>query len=169
MTRAELAELVERWRAILVPEWRIRLCDEPWSDAAEMDDYWAISQCHEDYADQKVHFPDASLERHPLDIETTVVHELLHALTRPWRDQVDSVRMALANDTAQVLRNQREHEEEQLVDRLARVLVAQAHGRRPFGTVLSESAKVPSSIAEWQQGAPLMVDAGDSRASGRPE
>jgi hypothetical protein len=165
VTRAELAELVEHWRAILLPEWRIEMHDEPWSDADEMDDYWAISRCHDDYASQKIHFPDASLERHPLDVEITVVHELLHALTRPWRVQINATRSALGQDVHHGLYCQREHEEEQLVDRLARVLVAQAHGRRPFGTVLSEEAKVPTGIAERQAGAPLMVDASDPRAS----
>lgn len=131
---------------ILLPEWRVELHDKPWPDAEEMDDYWAISRCHDDYTTQKIHFPDESLEREPLAIEITVVHELLHALTRPWREQINSLAGSLSREAYTTLADARVHEEEQLVDRLARVLVAQRYGAQPYCvTSESEPAAAPQS------------------------
>jgi hypothetical protein len=135
MTRKQLAKLVEAWRKVLLPEWRVFLMDEPPPENSEDNDFWAICQTKDDYRELCVFFSDDCLERSARQVEITVVHELLHALTRPWRQQIDDVAFDLGNIRASALRELREHEEEQLVDRLAYVLVAQTHESEAFGTV----------------------------------
>jgi hypothetical protein len=136
LTRKQLAKLVERWRQVLIPEWRVTLMDCPHPDWDQNEeDFWARCQTSEDYQALKVYFPDESLERSPREIEITVVHELLHALTRPWRKQIDDVGFNLDSIRGREIRKIREHEEEKLVDRLAYVLVAQTHGAEAFGTI----------------------------------
>jgi hypothetical protein len=130
MTRTELRGVVERWRLILIPEWRVVLMDAPYPDSSG-DGYWAEAECKDDYQEICIHFTDACLARGGVDVETTVVHELLHAVTRPWRQQIDSVASDLPSAVYGRLRAARVHEEEQVVDRLARVLVA---GSKGFGT-----------------------------------
>jgi len=126
VTRTELAALVERWRRILLPEWRVVLMDGPPPDE-QHDSFWAISQTKNDYREICVYFTPECLDDRSR-CEVTVVHELLHALTRPWRQQIDSVASDLAAPAYHALRRAREHEEEQLVDRLARVLVSLVGG-----------------------------------------
>lgn len=133
MTRKQLAKLVEHWRQALAPEWRVTLIDHPPPDSDG--DFWAICRRKEDYLSITVHFTDKCLERSPREIEITAVHELLHAIFRPWGKQIDDVAFDLGNVRAGALRREREHEEEQLVDRLAYALVAQTHGAEAFGTV----------------------------------
>jgi hypothetical protein len=126
VTRTELAALVERWRRILLPEWRVLLMDGPPPDA-EHDGFWAICETKPDYRELCVYFtPECLADRDRCEV--TVVHELLHALTRPWRQQIDSIASDLAAPAYHALRRAREHEEEQLVDRLARVIVFLAGG-----------------------------------------
>lgn len=127
MTRSELAEIVEEWRQMLLPEWRVVIKDRPFDDESD-DDVWASCQACEDYRELRVHFTDACLRRPREQVEITVVHELLHALTRPWRQQVMSMSSDLASDVYRRLEDARRHEEEQLVDRLSRVLVSERRG-----------------------------------------
>jgi hypothetical protein len=120
-----------------------------------------ISRSKENYRQIDVFFTDDLLGQPAIEIEVTVVHELLHALTRPWRAQIDSLCGTLSREAYATLADQRVHEEEQLVDRLSRVIVAQAHGSQPYGTLGYDTAKVPSSFA-WQRAAPLTVRAPDA-------
>lgn len=131
VTRDGLAALVEEWRAILVPEWRVLLMAKPHPET-DADDIHAESQSRDDYTEICIHFTDDCLEREREAVEVTVVHELLHALTRPWRAQIDSIASQIASPLYVALTNARSHEEEQLVDRLSRVLVEQ---RRAGATV----------------------------------
>lgn len=133
VSREELAELVESWRKELIPEWRVTLSDDPPPDF-ENDEAWAACQRGDDYLAITVHLTDECLKRSAREIEITVVHELLHALFRPWAKQIEDVAFDLGSLRASALRKEREHEEEQLVDRLAYCLVAQAHDAEAFGT-----------------------------------
>jgi hypothetical protein len=155
MTREQLACAVERWRLILIPEWRVVLMDErpPW----EVDnDFHAVSQTSEDYTEIRVHFTDECLLRDDAQVEVTIAHELLHALTRPWRGITDRVAPYLPQFAIDQLEAERVHEEEKLVDRLSRVLIAQL-GPAPLdghevgpGTVSGPAT--PSTGRETTQG-----------------
>lgn len=134
MTRKQLPKIVEAWRKALAPEWRVTLMDTPLPDHDE-DDFWAVCQTKDDCLSLTIHFTDDCLKRSDREIEITIVHELLHALTRPWRKLLDDIRDDMSLEKHRTLDQQREHEEEQLVDRLAFTLVAQTHGAEPFGTV----------------------------------
>lgn len=126
MTREQLAQVAEQWRARLLPEWRVVLVDSAEGfDGASDDDYYAICETKNDYTEIRVHFTDESLARSYEEVVVTLVHEMLHALTRPWRQQIDSVACTMGSDAYRALSNARSHEEEQLVDRLSRVLVGQ--------------------------------------------
>lgn len=123
MTRDDLAALAERWRAVLLPEWRVVLVDTAAGfDGGSDDDFWAICESKSDYTEVRVHLTDECLARSDAEVEVTLVHELLHALTRPWRQQIESVAGAISQDAYRALRNAREHEEEQLVDRLSYII-----------------------------------------------
>lgn len=126
MTREQLAEVAELWRGLLLPEWRVVLVDSAEGfDGGSDDDYWAICDTKKDYTEIRLHLTDECLVRPDDEVLVTLVHEMLHALTRPWRQQIDSVASAMGGEAYRALRNAREHEEEQLVDRLSRVLVSQ--------------------------------------------
>lgn len=122
MTREELPARVEHWRRILVPEWLIELSDKPIDDESA-DDYYAMCRTRDDYTIATLYFTDDCLARPFEDVEVTIVHELLHMLTRPWRHQIRDLCGPLGGDAYRALDRAREHEEEQLVDRLARVIV----------------------------------------------
>jgi hypothetical protein len=133
MPQKELAELVEAWRKVLIPEWRVFLkADLPPDHDG---DCWATCQTSGDYREIRVHFTDDCLRRSRREIEITIVHEFLHALTRPWRKLLDDVEDEVAKPKHDLLNEVREHEEEQLVDRLSYVIVAQTHDSEPFETV----------------------------------
>jgi hypothetical protein len=133
MSRRQLAKLVEAWRKMLIPEWRVTLKETlpPDHDG----DCWATCQTSDDYRSITVHFTDDLLEESPRQVEITIVHEFLHALTRPWRKLIDDVEYEVSKPKFDLLNELREHEEEQLVDRLSCVLVAQTHGAEAFGTI----------------------------------
>jgi hypothetical protein len=134
VTRKQLARLVETWRRKLTPEWRVILMTEPPPDH-EGDDFWAISQTKNDYTEVCLYFTDGCLARGAAEVEITVVHELLHALTRPWRSTIDDVETHMPKATHDLLYSQQGHEEEQLVDRLSRALVAERLGSTVFRTI----------------------------------
>jgi hypothetical protein len=134
VTRRQLAKLVEAWRKVLTPEWRITLMDEPPPDE-DMANTWACCQTNDDYLHINVHFTDELLKENHRKIEITVVHELLHAITRPWRRLVDAVEDDLPARAHRVLTSEQEHQEEAFVDRLSCVIVAQTHGSEAFGTI----------------------------------
>jgi hypothetical protein len=139
LTREQLAKLVEQWRKVLLPEWRVVLHDKPLEDM-DIEDTWAVCRTPDDYLKLQIHFTDKLLETQSnAEIEATVVHEMLHALTRPWRNLLDAIAFDLGNAKTTPLRQQQEHEEEQLVDRLSYLLVAQAHGTEAVGTIKGES------------------------------
>lgn len=138
MTRKRLALLVEDWRRILLPEWRVIVYDEPLDDM-EVGDAWAACRTPDDYLKIHVYFTDKLLKESAEEIETTVVHELLHALTRPWRKQLDSVSYELGNLKTSALRESQEHEEEKLIDRLAYALVARERETAAVGTFNGEA------------------------------
>lgn len=139
MTRRQLADRVEYWRRLILPEWRVILHDKPLEDMdMDVDDAWAVCRTPGDYLKIQIHFSDKLLKEPLAEIEATVVHELLHALTRPWRNLLDGVSYELGNAKTSVLREGQEHEEEKLVDRLAYVLVARETGTQPVGTVQGE-------------------------------
>jgi hypothetical protein len=133
MPRKELAELVEAWRKVLLPEWRVVLMHSLLE--GHEDDGWAVCQTDDDYRRLRVHFTDGLLERGPREIEITIVHELLHALTRPWRKLIDDVADDVGAPKHKLLHDLQSHEEEQLVDRLSFVIVCQTHDAEAFGTV----------------------------------
>lgn len=141
MTRKALALLVEDWRRILLPEWRVILHDVPLDDM-EIEDAWAVCRTPDDYLKIQIHFSDKLLEESREEIEATVVHELIHALTRPWRKQLEGFSYELGEAKAAPLRARQEHEEEQLVDRLAYVFVAMKHGTNACRT---ETAQRPEA------------------------
>ncbi len=134
MTRPQLARLVEQWRKDLLPEWRVTLHDEPLEDM-ETEGAWAVCRTSDDYSKIQIHFTDDLLKQSNEEVEATVIHELLHALTRPWRKQLDAVSFELGNAKTAPLREQAEHEEEKLVDRLAYLLAGWAHGVEPCRTL----------------------------------
>jgi hypothetical protein len=134
VTRKQLAKLVEAWRKVLLPEWRVKLMDHAPPDH-DMENSWAVCQTNDDYLHINVYFTDELLKEPPRKIEITVVHELLHALVRPWRRLLNAVEDDLPARAHHALHEEQEHEEEQLVDRLAYALVAQTHGAEPFGTI----------------------------------
>jgi hypothetical protein len=133
MPRKELAELVEAWRKVLLPEWRVVLMHS--LPEGNDGDCWAVCETADDYQRLRVHFTDDLLNRGPREIEITIVHELLHALTRPWRKLIDDVEEDIAAGKHKLLHDFQSHEEEQLVDRLSYVIVCQTHNAEPFGTV----------------------------------
>lgn len=130
MTRQELADLVEKWRARLAPEFRIKLMDKGPPDLDE-DDYFATTQIPApDYPEALIYFPDESLTREDFLVEITVVHELLHSLIRPiGRGIVAEIRDYLPPATANDANDRATSREETAVDRLARALVALELGR----------------------------------------
>ena len=62
------------------------------------------------------------------EVHVTVAHELLHALTRPWRTVIDRVEPYLPQLALDHLDAEGIHEEEQLVDRISRLLVTLTGG-----------------------------------------
>lgn len=122
MTRDDLAAAVELWRQRLIPEWRVVLLDHkpPWKVDGE---FYACAQTADDYPRISIHFTDDCLDRDDAEVHVTVAHELLHALTRPWRTVTDRVEPYLPQLALDHLDAERIHEEEQLVDRLSRLLV----------------------------------------------
>ena len=123
MTREDLPVVVELWRQRLIPEWRVVLMDTK-PDWETDDDFYAISQTADDYTEIRVFFTDECLAREDANVHVTIAHELLHALTRPWRTVIDRVEPYLPQLALDHLNAERIHEEEQLVDRLSRLLVA---------------------------------------------
>lgn len=125
--REQLTLLVEEWRRLLCPEWRVQLSDSPHPDTDD-DEIFAEVQTRTDYTEMVMHVTDRALQRPREELAVSVVHELLHALTRPWRQQIDDAAGQLSVDAARALQARRSHEEEQLVDRLARTIVDLARG-----------------------------------------
>jgi hypothetical protein len=128
VTRDDLALAVEFWRQRLTPEWRVVLMDTlpPDHDG----DCWATSQTAVDYTRISIHFTDECLSRDDAEVHVTIAHELLHALTRPWRTTMDRVFPYLPRAAFEQLDRERVHEEEKLVDRLSRLLVTLTPGGR---------------------------------------
>lgn len=125
MTRDQLAVIAERWRALLLPEWRVVLVATSKDfDDADSQDYWAICRTKDDYTEIRLHLTDECIARSDEEVEITLVHEMLHALTRPWRQQIDSIAGTMSSEAYRALLNARGQAEEQLVDRLSRVLVS---------------------------------------------
>jgi len=129
VTRSELVDVVEQWRQALLPEWRILLVDHP-PPAADEDDedneYFATCQTAVDYDELRVYFTDDCLERPDEEVHVTVVHELLHALMRPHRALLEELAPQVTMAVYTVISARRRHDEEHLVERLSRALVAQA-------------------------------------------
>jgi hypothetical protein len=133
--RTSLPARVEHWRRILVPEWRITLMSEPAPDTDE-DDFLAQIQCDDDYHHARLYFPDRSLDRPVGEIDVTIVHELLHTLTRDIRGALDLVTGRIHTDLSSAVYRVQAHAEEQLIERLARVIAQREH---PDGLVYGVS------------------------------
>jgi hypothetical protein len=146
MTRTELAVFVELWRQRLIPEWRVVLMDALPPD--HHGNCLATSQTDEDYTRISIHFTDECLSRDDAEVQVTVAHELLHALTRPWRTTVDRVEPYLPQVAFEQVEAERLHAEEQLVDRISRLLVT-----------LTDNAIVGPATVEYDR--PAQTESGD--------
>lgn len=122
MTRKQAARALEKWRARLAPEWRITVY-ESGPDWRDEEDYLATVQCDDDYAHAKIHLTDACLARDDESVEVTIVHEILHLLTRELRRVLDRGKGYWPPSVHDLLSDGFEHDEEALVDRLAHAIV----------------------------------------------
>lgn len=130
MTRRQLARRVEYWRARILPEWRVSLMHTPPPGASD-DDYAGTVQVEAEIAEARVRIPDATLEHEPAAIDRVIVHELLHPLADQLHDAADPLEEQVASAVWEMFAAQRTLLEEQMIDRLARVVVAIDAGHAP--------------------------------------
>lgn len=127
MTRAGLVKRVERWRRLLAPEWRVTLVDELPEDPG----YPVNAQvaADDDYLHARLWLnPDRYAPATPLgELDVTIVHELVHLLLRELRRTIDLLDGQVHRDVHRLLEERFRHEEELLVERVARVVARLEH------------------------------------------
>lgn len=125
MTAGQLEQRIDLWRARLVPEWRLTIVDKPISD--EMPECRAEVQADEDYHHATLYIAQSVLADELGEVDVTIVHELLHLLVRECRRTFNLVEGQVHRDVFDLLRQHFETAEEQLVERVARVVARLEH------------------------------------------
>lgn len=139
MKRDDLAARVEHWRQRLAPEWRITLKDSG-PDWKHEEDYLGTVQSDDDYQHAKLHITDAALEQSDEDVDLTIVHELIHPLLREMRSALDRLEAHVPKPAWQIVSDQFGRDEEQVADRLSRLIVHADRQQWPaFGTMAAET------------------------------
>lgn len=133
VTDRETHELVERWRKLLAPEFTVVLKGAPPPDADDPENFNAIVQRPSDYNVLRL-WLNRDREREDLEVERTVIHELLHGVLRDMGE-------LLYRATSNLPEQERLHlsilfgsAEERAVDRVSRLLLALDRGFDPFVT-----------------------------------
>ena len=122
MTHRQLIARVERWRELILPEWRIDVIKDLPDEAPSDGPPNARIEAAPDYHHATVWFNPELLKRDQSDVDVTIIHELLHPLLREMRRVVDMVEDQVGRPLFDVLREYMESEEEKVVERLARII-----------------------------------------------
>lgn len=123
MTAKEFLARVEHWRLLLLPEWRLTVV----VDATNLaDDRIAEVATDDDYNHACVAFTRRARKAAPQEIDSTIVHELLHCLTREYRRTLDLVAPFVGEPIMHMLNARHAGEEERFVDRLSRAIAGLA-------------------------------------------
>ena len=124
MTKQEIERRVGFWQAVLNCE-HVRVQVEV-EDGPDPEDRNAYATCwpHPHYDQMKVVFRPRQFETAPRDLDEVVVHELLHFLFRDFVAAARSQEDALGPVAEEQFDAWLEHEEEGLIDRLARLIVS---------------------------------------------
>lgn len=133
MTEQQLADRILYWQVILtrlgIGHWELKLSVvDSFDEVDDQDDTDTAARCivadHRDSA--TFEFLREALSDDDLDV--TIVHELLHVV---WRDHDEAMRMVEGYMPAQTalvdFKDRMEHENEKLIERLARLIVT-LHG-----------------------------------------
>lgn len=131
MTRKKLKRRVEFWRARLCPDWRVSVMRTPHPDAEEP--FVAVVQSDLCVEEIRVYFKPELLEWKSLyDVDRVIVHELLHPLLDRVLDQDEVLQPMVAPPVWDMHIARRRDDMEQLVNRLAHVIVAGEHDDWPI-------------------------------------
>lgn len=119
MNRKQFRERIEYWRLILLPGWRLDVA----TDVVHLEvEELARVATDEHYLHAEVAFAKAARRRPAAEVDATIVHELLHCLTREYRRTFDLLTDHVSADMLALLNACHVAAEEQLVDRLSRVI-----------------------------------------------
>lgn len=133
MTLAELEARVEKWRALLAPEWRITIT----TDGPDDREHRACITADDDYLHAALYVAPATRDEALGELDVTIVHELLHLHFRELRRTIDLIDGHVHRDAATVLEDRFLSVEELTVERLARVIARLEHpDGLLYGTVL---------------------------------
>lgn len=125
MTIKQLGKRVAHWQDILcLGNWEFDVCivDELGEDS----EYRAVASVDamDDYDTATIKFLRDWLDNaDEQDIDRKIVHELMHVLFRNYDHAVQSIRSQVGGQAAYVWGDRLDHEEEWLVETLARILV----------------------------------------------
>ena len=122
MTKEQIEQRVTYWKGVLQCE-HVRVYVEIEDGTNERGAY-ATCIPHPHYDQMRVVFKPEQFEQVPRDLDEVVVHELLHFLFRDYNAAAAALEDEVGEGVQSVFADRLEHEEERVVDKLARVIVA---------------------------------------------
>lgn len=126
MAPEQIRRRVESWRQLIVPEWSVVLKSEPGDDIAPEDLGRGRCETNPALRSVKVMVNTPRIDN-TVDLDETIVHELLHAAFDDLLEGLRSHLVELAPQTAMAIRRQLDSLNEPLVERLARIIVSHGH------------------------------------------
>jgi hypothetical protein len=148
VTEAGLLKRVEFWRRRLCPEWRVAIMPDPPSDAPDRP-FVAVVEDDRRISEIRVHFANGALELSREDLDRVIVHELIHPLLNRVLAHAGALRPFVGEVTWTIYEEGRNDDEEELVNRLAHVIVEAYHGGVSYFTrnVGRDESPTPSTFA----------------------
>jgi hypothetical protein len=126
----QLRDHLEYWRTRIAPEWDLLLMKEP-PDEETRRESRAVIQSSTDYHQACLWIDERFVEQGDWpEIEVTIAHELLHLVTREYRCAADILMSEVSSRQWSTFRQISGSAEERLVDRCARVMVAERRSHR---------------------------------------
>lgn len=126
MTEAQLQKRVKFWQKRLAPLGvghfridRIEVTPEPHGNS----NAWAAVHVSNSYDSCEFEFRPDVLDQEPEDADETIVHEWLHVFLRDFKQSIHYVDDQLSNAIQDMWDDILSHEEEGVVDRLARLVI----------------------------------------------
>lgn len=139
MTRKQLEERVEFWRARIIPELRVMLMDHPPPDDPDDGSYMAIVQTDWAISEARIFFCKELLRRDQAQVDRVIVHELLHPLLDRVLDTVEVLEEHVPPAVWRAFVETRRIELEHFTDRIAHQIADPVSDDDPFGTFKGRS------------------------------
>lgn len=134
MTRKQLLERVEFWRARLAPELRVAFMDHP-PPGDEAEDFLGIVQTDWRISESRIYFTKDLRTRDPHEIDRVIVHELVHPLLDRVLDTDEVLEAHVPPAVWKAYRETRLAALEHFTDRIARAIADPENSIGPaFGT-----------------------------------